>query len=150
MPTISRLTLQGRLILQDINVHIDKGEIYGLLGPNGAGKSTTIAVLLGLYSPDGGELRLFDAAHTDLMAVRRRVGVMPEQAGFYAWMSAEGYLAWYASIYDPRIMARRSLSLICCAWWGWIAMRPGPSGRFHAACSSVLPSPVRWSAGRSC
>ena len=43
-----KLGLQGQSILQDINLHLSPGEIYGLLGPNGAGKSTTIALLLGM------------------------------------------------------------------------------------------------------
>jgi ABC-2 type transport system ATP-binding protein len=94
-----KLTLNGRSILQDVSVHIERGDIYGLLGPNGAGKSTTIAVLLGLYETDAGEVRLFDAPHSDQLALRGRIGVMPERAGFYEWMSAQDYLAWYASFY---------------------------------------------------
>jgi ABC-2 type transport system ATP-binding protein len=94
-----RLTLNGRAILRDVSVHIEPGEIYGLLGPNGAGKSTTIAVLLGFYTPDGGKRRLFDGATDDPLALRRRIGVMPEDAGFYGWMSVHDYLAWYAGFY---------------------------------------------------
>jgi ABC-2 type transport system ATP-binding protein len=94
-----KLTLNGRAILQDVSVHIEQSEIYGLLGPNGAGKSTSIAVLLGLYEPDEGDVRLFDETHGDPLALRRRIGVMPEHAGFYEWMSARDYLAWYASFY---------------------------------------------------
>ncbi len=94
-----KLTLNGRAILRDVSLHIEAGEIYGLLGPNGAGKSTSIAVLLGLYQPDDGEVRLFGEAHGDPLALRRRIGVMPEHAGFYEWMSAKDYLAWYASFY---------------------------------------------------
>lgn len=94
-----KLTLNGQAILQDVSVHIERGEIYGLLGPNGAGKSTTIAVLLGLYEPDAGEVRLFNAPHDDPLSLRGRIGVMPERAGFYEWMSAHDYLAWYASFY---------------------------------------------------
>jgi len=94
-----KLTLNGRAILQDVSVHIERGEIYGLLGPNGAGKSTTIAVLLGLYAPDAGDLRLFDQARGHPVELRGRIGVMPERAGFYEWMSASDYLAWYAGFY---------------------------------------------------
>jgi ABC-2 type transport system ATP-binding protein len=94
-----KLTLDGRSILQDVSVHIERGEIYGLLGPNGAGKSTTIAVLLGLYEPDAGEVRLFDQARGHPVELRGRIGVMPERAGFYEWMNASDYLAWYASFY---------------------------------------------------
>jgi len=94
-----KLTLHGRTILRDVSLHLSPGEIYGLLGPNGAGKSTTIAVLLGLYALDEGELQLFDGNTTDTLSVRRRIGAMPENAGFYDWMSASEYLAWYAGLY---------------------------------------------------
>lgn len=93
------LTLDGNSILKDVSLHMQKGEIYGLLGPNGAGKSTTIALLLGLYHADKGSLARFAEQDIDLVSVRRRIGVMPEFAGFYEWMSARDYLVWYAGFY---------------------------------------------------
>ncbi len=93
------LTLQGQRILSDTSLHLWRGDIYGLLGPNGAGKSTTIALLLGLYPADSGKLRLFDSTEADPVALRRRIGVMPEHAGFYDWMSANDYLVWHAGFY---------------------------------------------------
>lgn len=93
------LTLDGNAILKDVSLHMDKGQIYGLLGPNGAGKSTTIALLLGLYPADQGRLVRFSEQDTDLVAIRRRIGVMPEFAGFYEWMDAREYLVWYAGFY---------------------------------------------------
>jgi len=93
------LTLSGQSILADVNLHMKKGDVYGLLGPNGAGKSTTIALLLGLYQADRGELQLFNQQSPDLAAIRRRIGVMPEFAGFYEWMNARDYLIWYAGFY---------------------------------------------------
>ena len=42
-----------------LNLHVEKGEIYGFLGPNGAGKTTTIMMLLGLVEPTEGEVKLF-------------------------------------------------------------------------------------------
>ncbi|MGB5453697.1 MAG: ABC transporter ATP-binding protein [Sedimenticolaceae bacterium] len=92
-------SLDGNTILKDVTLHMAKGEVYGLLGPNGAGKSTTIALLLGLYSPDKGNLRLFDESNPGEAQIRRRIGVMPEFAGFYDWMSARDYLIWYAGFY---------------------------------------------------
>ena len=94
-----KLRLAEREILKDVSLHLSAGEIYGLLGPNGAGKSTTIAVLLGLYPPGGGTLRLFGGTPADPKTLRRRIGVMPERAGCYGWMTATDYLVWYASFY---------------------------------------------------
>jgi ABC-2 type transport system ATP-binding protein len=106
------LTLQDRSVLQDVSLHMKEGDIYGLLGPNGAGKSTTIALLLGLYRPNKGDLKLFAQQTPDIVSVRRRIGVMPELAGFYDWMSAADYLVWYAGLYggmqaSPDILLRR-------------------------------------------
>jgi ABC-2 type transport system ATP-binding protein len=99
-----RLGIDGKDVLNGIDLHLEPGDIYGLLGPNGAGKSTTIYALLGLRPYSGGHVRILggDPAE-DPVPIRRRVGVMPEKAGFYEWMTAPDYLGWYARLYgvDP-------------------------------------------------
>jgi ABC-type Mn2+/Zn2+ transport system ATPase subunit len=96
-----RLTVDRTGILYDVSLHLEAGEIYRLLGPNGAGKSTTIALTLGLYTAAAGRLALFgEAGPTSLRRARARIGVMPQQAGFYDWMRAGDYLAWYAGFYE--------------------------------------------------
>ncbi|MFM9939345.1 MAG: ABC transporter ATP-binding protein [Hyphomicrobiaceae bacterium] len=95
-----KLSLGGRPILKGVSLKLDKGEIYGLVGPNGAGKSTTIAVALGLLPVSSGSVRLFNRdprVHGD--ALRARIGALPEQNGFHKWMTAEEYLAYFASLY---------------------------------------------------
>jgi len=87
-------------ILRDVCVQVAQEEIVGLLGPNGAGKSTTIGVILGMYSRDSGTLELFDKrVEQTTPDIRRRIGVMPERAGFYEWMAAGEYLAWYGNLF---------------------------------------------------
>lgn len=95
-----RLGIDGKDVLNGIDLHLEPGDIYGLLGPNGAGKSTTIYALLGLRPYSGGHVRILggDPAE-DPIPIRRQVGVMPEKAGFYEWMTAPDYLGWYASLY---------------------------------------------------
>ena len=99
-----RVSLGGRTILDDVRLSLDDGEIYGLLGPNGAGKSTTIAVALGLLDRYAGRVRVFGrdprmAAHQSY----HRLGVLPEQNGFYDWMSGEAYLAFFAALQKCRL-----------------------------------------------
>ncbi len=94
-----KLTLSGTQILKDVRLHVESNQIYGLIGPNGAGKSSTIFVILGLYAADGGKLGLFGKTGTPSPNTRRRIGVMPEQGGFYDWMNALDYLTWYAGLY---------------------------------------------------
>ena len=52
----SNFLIKTYRILKGINLHAEKGEIYGFLGPNGAGKTTTIKCIIGLITPDSGEI----------------------------------------------------------------------------------------------
>ena len=69
----------GLRVVDDISIHIQRGECYGLLGQNGAGKSTTLRLLLGLTDPDGGTVKLLnhDVPHFAREA-RLRIGVVPQ------------------------------------------------------------------------
>jgi ABC-2 type transport system ATP-binding protein len=69
------------------------GEILGYLGPNGAGKSTTIKMLAGLLESDAGRIEL-DGRNVseDIIAYKRRLGYIPEQAEIYAHLSGREYL----------------------------------------------------------
>lgn len=68
----------GRLrAVQDVNLRVRRGEIYGFLGPNGAGKTTTIGMILGLIHPTGGEISLFGKRVTpEQTGALRRVGAL--------------------------------------------------------------------------
>jgi ABC-2 type transport system ATP-binding protein len=99
-----QLRIDGREILRGVRMHLEPGDIYGLLGPNGAGKSTTIFALLGLRRRSGGQVRVQGADPDDKgVEIRRTIGVMPESAGFYEWMTSEAYLQWYATLYGQPI-----------------------------------------------
>jgi ABC-2 type transport system ATP-binding protein len=72
-----------------LDLQIQKGEIFGFLGPNGAGKTTTFLMLLGLSEPSGGTARVCGLDPTrDPRSVKRLVGYLPENVGFYDDMSA--------------------------------------------------------------
>jgi ABC-2 type transport system ATP-binding protein len=67
-----------------LNLTIRKGEIFGLLGPNGAGKSTTILMMLGLTEPSSGSVKVCGINSTsNPIEVKKRVGYLPEDVGFY-------------------------------------------------------------------
>ncbi|PSQ93860.1 MAG: ABC transporter ATP-binding protein, partial [Bacteroidetes bacterium QH_2_63_10] len=70
--------------LDDVNLTVEEGEIFGFLGPNGAGKSTTIDILLDFVRPTEGRARVLgvDAQHGTL-ATRRRTGVLPDAYQVY-------------------------------------------------------------------
>src|SRR5688572_13516482 len=85
--------------VDSLDLTIQHGEVFGLLGPNGAGKTTTILMLLGLSEPTGGTARVldFDPAR-DPIAVKRRVGYMPDNVGFYGGMTGRQNLRYTADL----------------------------------------------------
>jgi ABC-2 type transport system ATP-binding protein len=98
------LSLGGVRILHDVHLSLNEGEIYGLIGPNGAGKSTTIAATIGLLSPDAGRVRVFGKDPLkEARSIYSHLGVLPEQNGFYDWMTAEDYLSFFAALHGKRL-----------------------------------------------
>jgi ABC-type multidrug transport system ATPase subunit len=88
--------------VDNINVSIPPGEIYGFLGPNGAGKTSTIMMLLGITRPTSGEITLFGERYQPgRLDLRRRIGVVPENhpKGVWAWMTAFEYLKMFADLF---------------------------------------------------
>lgn len=75
--------------VDNLYLNINKGEIFGLLGPNGAGKTTTILMMLGLTEPAAGNAFVCGVNATkNPIAVKRKVGYMPDSVGFYDSMTA--------------------------------------------------------------
>jgi ABC-2 type transport system ATP-binding protein len=85
----------ANLAVDHIDLEIEAGEIVGILGPNGSGKTTTILMLLGLTEPTSGRAIVagFDPLR-DPLEVKRRVGYLPDQVGFYDGLSARDNLAY--------------------------------------------------------
>jgi ABC-2 type transport system ATP-binding protein len=90
----------GRATAVDgVSFTIAPGEIFGLLGPNGAGKTTTILMLLGLTEISGGQARVLDHDPVrEPLAVKRRVGYLPDSVGFYDHLSAADNLRYTARL----------------------------------------------------
>lgn len=74
--------------VDDVNMHIKKGAIYGFIGRNGAGKTTCLKMISGLSTPSYGEIEMFGYKGKDLQKVRSRVGCLIEAPGLYGNMSA--------------------------------------------------------------
>ena len=77
------------VVVNELNMRVPKGEVYGFLGPNGAGKSTTIRMLLGLMKPSAGMVQIF---HQDLKSGRlnilKKVGSLVENPSYYPHLTA--------------------------------------------------------------
>ena len=74
--------------VNEVNMHIKKGAIYGFIGRNGAGKTTFLKMISGLSSPTSGEIELFGLTGPDRRKVLDRVGVLIEAPGLYLDMTA--------------------------------------------------------------
>lgn len=85
--------------VDELNLTISPGEIYGLLGPNGAGKTTTILMMLGLTEPTSGTATVCGVDATrNPMLVKRKVGYMPDDIGFYDDRTALDNLIYTAKL----------------------------------------------------
>lgn len=84
-----RKSYKGNVVVNDVNIHVPKGAIYGFVGPNGAGKSTVMKMILNLIQPEAGEVQLFGEKVTDQSyKVFKRVGSIIENPYFYEKMTA--------------------------------------------------------------
>jgi len=99
MPSIETNGLTKRfgdvVAVEDLDLTIEEGEIFGFLGPNGAGKSTTINMLLDFIRPTEGSAELFGMdAQRRPEAIRERIGVLPEGYGFDDYLTGREYMEW--------------------------------------------------------
>jgi ABC-2 type transport system ATP-binding protein len=91
----------GRVVaVEDLNLEVAEGEVFGLLGPNGSGKTTTILMLLGLTEPTSGEARVLGLdPMREPLKVKAKVGYLPDQVGFYGELTA-----WENLRYTTRLL----------------------------------------------
>lgn len=85
----------------ELNLTVDKGEIFGFIGPNGAGKSTTIRSLLGLITPTSGTAKIFGLdVQKNKKEILSRIGYMPSEAMFYNGMKVEDIIKLSANLHN--------------------------------------------------
>jgi len=87
------------IAVHDLSFEARAGEIMGLLGPNGAGKTTALRVLSTILQPTSGGFTLAGIPHTNPAAVRQRIGVLPESAGYPPQWSGAEFLSYYARLF---------------------------------------------------
>ncbi len=92
--------------VNDIELDIRKGEVFGLLGPNGSGKSTTIKLILGLLHPTAGRIAVFGRHPRDVKN-KQRIGYLPEETYLYPFLNAYETLEYYARLFHQKRGIRR-------------------------------------------
>lgn len=96
-----RKVFDDKIVVNDISMYVEKGEVFGFLGPNGSGKTTTIRMLCGLLTPDGGRGTClgYDIL-TESEKIKQHVGYMTQKFSFYTDLSIEENLNFIARIYN--------------------------------------------------
>ena len=92
--------------LTNLNLNIERGEIFGLLGPNGSGKTTTVKLLIGLLFPTSGKSWLLGCPSVDLK-VKSKIGFLPEESYLYKFLNAEEILDFYGKLFGIPKTERR-------------------------------------------
>ena len=94
-------SFNGRRVVDDFSMRVERGRIYGFLGPNGSGKTTTIRMLCGLLTPDAGEgTCLGFNLRTQAQTIKRQVGYMTQRFSLYDDLSIEENLDFIAHVYE--------------------------------------------------
>ncbi|MBX3727570.1 MAG: ABC transporter ATP-binding protein [Candidatus Sumerlaeia bacterium] len=101
-----RLKDRRRVALENLDLDVEEGQIFGLLGPNGAGKTTTIKILMGLHFQTAGTATMMGRPLGD-NAVKGQIGFLPENPFFYDYLTGEEFLNFYGQLYGMTGAARR-------------------------------------------
>lgn len=92
-------TFGGFKALDDLNLHVPQGAVYGLVGPNGAGKSTAIRHLTGVYRPDSGEVNLLGKPVYENPQAKAKIGYIPDDVFYYPSATMEDMRKFYQGLY---------------------------------------------------
>jgi ABC-2 type transport system ATP-binding protein len=100
------LDLKKKMSLENLNMQVESGEVFGFLGPNGAGKSTTIKLLMRLIFPTSGTARILGKPIEDV-SMHQDIGYLPEQPYFYDYLTAAELLDYFARFHGLTANDRR-------------------------------------------
>ncbi|HKE99787.1 MAG TPA: ABC transporter ATP-binding protein [Actinomycetes bacterium] len=106
---------RGVVAVESLDLDVEAGTVLGFLGPNGAGKTTVIRMLSTVLRPDAGRFSVAGVPQDQPVEIRRRVGVLPESAGYPPGQTGEEWLRFHAELFcrpraDARVTARRLLA----------------------------------------
>ncbi|MCW4019319.1 MAG: ABC transporter ATP-binding protein [Candidatus Bathyarchaeota archaeon] len=96
--------------VDNLTLHVKEGEVFGFLGPNAAGKTTTVRMLCCLIAATSGKARIGEYQadnEQDCIAIRKMVGLLPENVGLYDNLSAYRNLDFYGKLYEVPEEKRR-------------------------------------------
>ena len=99
--------------VNNLNINVFKGDVFGFLGPNGAGKSTTIRMLLTLIKPTKGNIKIFGKdLYKERLSILRNIGAIVEKPDFYGYLSAYKNLEILSRISGHTISKKRIMEVL--------------------------------------
>ncbi len=105
-----RKSYKRRLVIRDVSIHLNRGEVVALLGPNGSGKTTCFYAIAGLVTPEGGEV-LIDGRDVTALPMYRRarlgIGYLPQEVSIFRGLSVEDNILAVLEIAEPDRHKRR-------------------------------------------
>ncbi len=120
----------GRAVLHDVSIHVERGEVVGLLGPNGAGKTTSFYSVMGLVKPDSGRIYLDGRDITNLPMYRRAIlglGYLPQETSIFRGLTVEQNILSVLEIAEPDRAAREARLEQLLDEFGLTALRAAPA-----------------------
>lgn len=118
--------------LENVDLVVDEGSVFGFLGPNGAGKTTTLRMITGMAQPTSGEVRVLGKDVTRAgNAVRSQLGFLPDVPAFYDWMTAPEFMHFAGGLFglENRVIRERTGLLLDTAGLGKVKTRIGGFSR---------------------
>ncbi|WEV74741.1 ABC transporter ATP-binding protein [Bifidobacterium sp. ESL0798] len=98
------------LVLDDFDLDVPQGKIFGLLGPNGSGKTTLINCILSLLTYDSGDIRVFGEPMTpSAYALKARIGLVPQDVAVLEELTVEENIDYFCALYVPKKEQRKPL-----------------------------------------
>lgn len=101
LKNVSKKYKKDKNVIDNLNLKIDNGEIFGFLGPNGAGKTTTIKMMTGILEMDVGDIFIDDISITkNPLEAKKRIGLVPDNPDVFLKLKGIEYLNFIADVYD--------------------------------------------------
>lgn len=101
LKNISKKYKKDKNVIENLNLKIDNGEIFGFLGPNGAGKTTTIKMMTGILEIDEGDIFIDDISITkNPLEAKKRIGLVPDNPDVFLKLKGIEYLNFIADVYE--------------------------------------------------
>lgn len=102
----------GKNAIEDINLTIENGDIYGFIGPNGAGKSTTIKCLVGIHSFEKGSIMLDGLSIKDNpIEFKHQISYVPDNPDLYEFLTGMEYINFVSNVYDEDVSKEDIINL---------------------------------------